>query len=219
MLDAGIVTWSEIKETFNASAHRPMKYAAERMKLLEMILLRVGDSLVVADFPRSRGCASSPEMLAKYGSVCLLGVIAIPEQFRYKLQTTSCSQDILSGPASVSPTPGSPQEGGVSVFRDYITKQRVLTLASMKPFHQNCLEQERIQVARIVFVARRYTRIENMLSLRVDEVFVHVPPAVRPRFIAEIEAITHDTLHTILPPGRKIPSTRKPTPRLPLSIG
>ncbi len=25
MLDAGIVTWSEIKETFNASAHRPMK--------------------------------------------------------------------------------------------------------------------------------------------------------------------------------------------------
>ena len=24
MLDAGIVTWSEIKETFNASAHRPM---------------------------------------------------------------------------------------------------------------------------------------------------------------------------------------------------
>ncbi len=152
-----------------------MKYAAERLKLLEKILLKVGDSFVGAEFLRSRGCESRLEMLAKYGSVCLLGVMAIPEQFRYKLQTTSCSSDILFEAASVSPTPGSPQEGGVSVFRDFITKQRVLNLASMRPFHQHCLEQERIQVARVVLITRRYTRIENILSLRVDEVFVHIP--------------------------------------------
>ncbi len=35
MLDAGIVIWSEIKQTFNASARRPMKHAAERLELLE----------------------------------------------------------------------------------------------------------------------------------------------------------------------------------------
>ncbi len=58
-------------------------------------------------------------------------------------------------------------------------------------------------MARVIFVARRHARIENMLSLRVDEVFVHMPSAVRPRFIAEIEAITYDVVHTILPPGRK----------------
>ena len=81
MLDAGIVKWSEIKQTFNASARRPMKYAAERMKLLEKILLKVGNSLVATEFLRSRGCAPTPQMLAKYGSVCLLGVMAIPEQF------------------------------------------------------------------------------------------------------------------------------------------
>ena len=44
MLDAGIVTWAEIKETFNASARRPMKYAADRLKLPEKILLKVGAS-------------------------------------------------------------------------------------------------------------------------------------------------------------------------------
>ena len=41
------------------------------------------------------------------------------------------------------------------------------------------------------------------MSLRVDEVFVHVPLAVRARFIAEIEGITYDMVHNILPPGRK----------------
>ena len=39
--------------------------------------------------------------------------------------------------------------------------------------------------------------------MRVDEVFCHIPPAVRQRFMAEIEAVTYGTLHTILPPGRK----------------
>ena len=175
MLDAGIVTWGEIKETFNASARRPMKYATERLKLLEKILLKVGASFAGVEFLKSRGCESRPELLAKYGSVSLLGLMAIPEQFRYKLQTTSCSQDILSGAASVSQTPGSPQEGGVSVFWDYITRRRVLNLASMRPFHQHCLEQERMQVARIVFIIRRWTRIENILSLRVGEVFCHIP--------------------------------------------
>ncbi len=35
MLDAGVITWSEVKQTFNASARRPMKFAAEPPKLLE----------------------------------------------------------------------------------------------------------------------------------------------------------------------------------------
>ncbi len=113
-----------------------MKYATERLKLLEKILLKVGASFAGVAFLQSRGCEPRPEMLAKYGSVALLGVMAIPDQNRYKLETTSCSQVILSGATLVSPTPGSPQEGGVSVFWDYITKQRVLNLVSMRPFHQ-----------------------------------------------------------------------------------
>ena len=76
-------------------------------------------------------------------------------------------------------------------------------MASMRPFHQHCLEWERTQLARVNFITRRYTRKENILSLRVDEVFVHIPLAVRQRFIAEIEGITYDMVHTILPPGRK----------------
>ena len=73
----------------------------------------------------------------------------------------------------------------------------------MCPFHQHCLEQERLQVARIVLIVRRWTRIEQILSLRVDEVFCYIPRAVQQRFVAEIEAVTYGTLHTILPPGRK----------------
>ena len=70
MLDAGIVKWSEIKQTFNASARRPMKYAAERMKLLEKILLKVGNSLVATEFLRSRGCEPRAEMLALVMRLC-----------------------------------------------------------------------------------------------------------------------------------------------------
>ncbi len=35
MLDAAVITWSDVRQTFNASARRPMKFAAERLKLLE----------------------------------------------------------------------------------------------------------------------------------------------------------------------------------------
>ena len=204
MLDAGIAKWADIKKTFSASAHRPMKLAAEALGLIERILLKIGATFEGQAFLESRGCRDAgPEMLAKYGSVSLLGVMSIPDQFRYKLETTSCSQDILADSASVSPTPGSPQEHGVPVFWDYITKQRVLSLASMRPLHQHCLEQEYLQVARAVLIIRRWTRIENILSLRVDEVFCYVPRAVQDRFKAEIEAVRYDTLHTILPKGRK----------------
>ncbi len=53
-----------------------MKYAAERLKLLEKILLKAGASFAGVAFLESRGCEPRPEMLAKYGSADLLGVLA-----------------------------------------------------------------------------------------------------------------------------------------------
>ncbi len=58
-------------------------------------------------------------------------------------------------------------------------------------------------MARAVIIIRRWTRVENILSLRVDEVFSHIPRAVQHRFMAEIELVTYGTLHAILPLGRK----------------
>ncbi len=54
-----------------------MNYAAERLKLLEKILLRVGASFAGVAFLESRGCEPRAELLAKYGSVSLLGMMAI----------------------------------------------------------------------------------------------------------------------------------------------
>ena len=63
MLDAGIVTWAEIKETYRASARRPMTYATERLKLLEKILLKVGASFAGDAFSETEAASHAPRCL------------------------------------------------------------------------------------------------------------------------------------------------------------
>ncbi len=80
--------------------------------------------------------------------------------------------------ASVLPTPGSPVEHNVdAVFRDYITKQRVVSLTSMRPVHQHCLEQERFQIVRALIKIRQWVQPQYLLCLRVDEVLCRIPRA------------------------------------------
>ena len=50
LLDAGIVTWSDFKEAFDASAHGPMSSASDIFKLEWDLLMGVGDSLLVEHF-------------------------------------------------------------------------------------------------------------------------------------------------------------------------
>ena len=70
MLDAGIITWQDVKTTYNASARRPVSYVAERLKALEEMWLSVGGSFVGHDFTEQRGSkGSSPQILAKFASV------------------------------------------------------------------------------------------------------------------------------------------------------
>ena len=176
LLDAGIAKWSDVRRTFNASARRPAKYVGDRLRALEAIWLEVGATFQGSVFLQQRGCRDAdPAMLAKYASVALLGVWGRREYFRYRLVTTSCDEDSRSeGLASCSPTPGSTQEGGVSVFRDIITKQRVLDPTSMRPVHQRCLEEERLQITRGRLIILRWTQPQYLLSFRVDEVFCRI---------------------------------------------
>ena len=125
---------------------------------MEDIWLRVAATFVGQQFLEERGCRDTqPAMLAKYASVALQGVWAIRKHYRYRLETTSCDQDCRSeGVAHSSATPGSPQENGVSIFRDIVTRQQVLGLTSMRPVYQICLEQERIQIARARLLILRH---------------------------------------------------------------
>jgi hypothetical protein len=110
--------------------------------------------------------------------------------------TTTRTDDVL-GSASVSNTPGS------CMFKDYVTKQRLLELTSMRPVHQICLEEERLQMARIQIFAKRFCDPKQIYSFRVDELVVQVAKNRVPPFIKAAESLTYGDLRAILPPGRK----------------
>jgi len=125
------------------------------------------------------------------------------ERWRYRLETTSCEDDVLySGRRWVSDSPESPEQYGVKVFKDIVTRQKVLTLASMRPIHQICLEAERLQVARALTIAERFCQPSRFLSLRVDEVFLDIPKRDRPKFKEYVTSVTYAKLYMILPRGR-----------------
>jgi hypothetical protein len=73
----------------------------------------------------------------------------------------------------------------------------------MRPVHQICLEEERLQGARIQIFARRFCDPKNIFSFRVDELVVHVAKNRVPHFIKAAEGLTYGDLRAILPPGRR----------------
>jgi hypothetical protein len=159
MLDAGIVGWADVKSTLNATTRRPASYLADRLRVLEDLWLQVGETFAVLQFLEQRGCAGrGPEIIAKYASVSLFGLWARREQFRYTWATSSSDEDARSSAnATVSATPGTPYEKGSPIFRDFVIKQKVLTLTSMRPLHERCLEEERLQLARACLLHRRWS--------------------------------------------------------------
>ena len=90
----------------------------------------------------------SARSLAKLASSAHFGIWACTEHSLYTMTTTSCADDVPPSPAAVSCTPGSPEENGVAVFKDYVTKHRRLELTSMRPVHQHCLEEDHTNMAR-----------------------------------------------------------------------
>ena len=143
-----------------------MRYLAERLEALEQLWLEIGNSFAGISFLESRGLEGRPALLAKLASVALLGVWACVELWRHRLETTSCPQDIQAeGIMWTSPTPGSPQEHGSSVYCDYVTRQLVQSLASTRPVHQHCLEQERLMVARMLILLQSWRQPQYWRSI------------------------------------------------------
>ena len=216
LLDAGIATWCDFKLTYNAATKRPASFVGERLRVLNDIALELGRTFVAQAFLERRGAKTSdPEalaqLLAKTLTVSCLGVWACREHWRLKHFTTSCPDDVLfGGPVSIADTPGSPQEHGTSVFKDLLAKQRVLELTSMRPIHQRCLEEEHLQIARALLLATRARDPKYLISLRVDEVFLRVPPRDQERFKAMVAGVDYSNVHSILPSGRR-PEHQRPS--------
>ncbi len=97
-------------------------------------------------------------------------------------------------------THGSPEENGVSIFTDIVTRQQVLGLISMRPVHQMCLEQERLQIASARLLITQHTDPRLLLSLRGDEAFCRVAKKREERFLAHLTGVTYSDMASILPP-------------------
>ena len=54
LLDASIVTWEDVKLSFNAVVHTPASYITERLQLLERMWTEVGGTWLGARFPAQR---------------------------------------------------------------------------------------------------------------------------------------------------------------------
>jgi hypothetical protein len=207
MLDAGFCSWHEIKLTFSAAVRKPMCLVAETLQKLEELWSAVGETDVAQDHFSSRSTkAYDPRIVPKSASVALLGLWASKEPWRYRHITSSCEDDVLVEGALVCDAPGSPEEHGVKIFKGFVTRQKVLELSSMRPLHQRCIETERLQLAMVRTMVLRWIHPRNILSLRVDEVFVRL---LQDNHLQELADLRFDQLHTVLPPFRK-PKWQRP---------
>jgi 5-methylcytosine-specific restriction endonuclease McrA len=156
MLSYGLIDWSHIELTFNASAHIPARYLKERLAKLEELWVTVG------------GKDTSKRALNS-----MLGLWGKPKRFRYRLFTTSDVEDLrFQGHRSKKPTPG-----GEGVYHDIVTQTELLSYGTMRPVHQVCLESERLQIARALYVMRQFCKPERILSLHTDGIFAQPGPA------------------------------------------
>ena len=151
----------------------------------------------------ARGKANAA-ILPKHASVAMIGLWGSRDQFKMRLETTSCNDDVVFGGSRlIRDTPGSAKTAdGVSVYNDIITKQRVLTVSSKTTLNRHALEEERLGVAKCLLVAGRHVHPRRgICSLRVDEVTVKLPKRSPEKLKRAVEEIQRKDLAAILPPG------------------
>ena len=142
----------------------------------------------------------------------LFGLWAKVRTFRYECHTTEEASDVLfDGKRRVRRAPD-------GVLHDVITETEILSYASMRPLHQLCLEQERMHIARILFVLRQFGK-PRLLALQVDGVFAQVGVRLVPKVKATFEALTYKDLPGLrqrfmpLAKARELPGSDKPVYR------
>jgi hypothetical protein len=96
---------------------------------------------------------------------------------------------MFDGPVSVRKTPGGTEE------HDYIMKVEQLKLSSMRPIHQICLEAERLNVARALYIIRHYSKIDNqILSIQVDGIYYQPGKKAAKKIENDLSTMTYGDL-------------------------
>ena len=153
------MTWASspgtIKFTFSASAHFPPSYLATRLQRLDLL------------WAEARAAEES-SVESKFALNAMLGVWSMTEHVAYHLSTTSDPDDVIAEKVQVTPAPGSEMRDESYVFRDYVTKTKMLSFASLRPVHQICLSQERLVMAKLNYMLDRLQIPRRLLSFRND---------------------------------------------------
>ena len=188
MFEHGICQWEDLKLTLTATAHRPAKDLAQKLKFMQEVWTHTAATPVGQGWAGKR--AAKVGLLAKSALLSMIGAWGRTEQWRHTTVTTNHPDDcIFEGEVSTSPTPGS------SVFQDITWKQRVRSQATLLPLSLIARSLERLNVARCIAVCLKHVRPERILSIQVDAVCVN-PPRKRARQLwEELDAIRYNTVH------------------------
>ena len=155
MLDHGIIQLQDIKFAYDASTKIDPARLQGWMGTLENLWATViaNAEVDVATYFTPKHCLNA-----------MAGVWAMTERFTHLLLVTNEPTDVrFTGPVDVRDTPGAQNDE-----KDYVTTSKMLQLSSMRPIHQICLEAERLNVARALYIIRKHCKPERILSIQVD---------------------------------------------------
>ena len=112
-----------------------------------------------------------------------------------------------NGPVQSKPTPCSEIRDDAYVFHDVSWEQPVVNRATLLCLNLIARNEERLQVARALHIAKRFMRIaDRTLSIVVDGIYFNVPKRACDRFVEEVKRVRYSDL---APPARKWTGTRQ----------
>ncbi len=120
-----IIKWAHIKLSFNASAHRPAKELAIKLKRIKAIWNDVGGFFIAECW--AQGKLHAKDLLTKTAMLNLIGAWGRTQNYRHNLLTTSHPDDIpFNGIVETRPAPHSEQTDSGYIFHDVAWKQKIL---------------------------------------------------------------------------------------------
>jgi len=180
MLDHRIISFDDVKLAFTATTKVPASLLTGWMEKLEQLWTKA-----VKD--------SDSKITSKLCINAMAGIWSSLTHYSYNMRTSVDPTDVMfDGPVSVRKTPGGTAEG----MHDYIMKVEQLKLCSMRPVHQICLEAERLNVARALYVIRHHCHpLRNqILSIQVDGIYYQPGKRAAKKIENDLSSITYGDL-------------------------
>jgi len=171
----------------DATAHRPAKELATKLKFMKETWERTG-----ASFAGEEWCGQPKKkagiLLSKVATLSLIGAWGRRENWRYTCTTSSHAGDCkFDGTVSETMTD--------TGYRDFTSRQAVKNRGSYLTINWAARALERLNVARILTIIRKHVRIERVLSIQVDCVNFQPGRKKARQIVEELEGVTYAGLH------------------------